>query len=227
MKKIILTFTILFIFISKTDAKSTEQELRELNDTVNQMEEKLENLEKTRLDKMYPVGSIYITTVYSSASDVKNAIGGTWEVYGSGRTLFSVNTNDSNFNTVNKTGGVSSVTLSTSNLPSHTHSIPTLTGTAASAGAHTHKLTFNGGSWTGFPYSKTAGYYINYFGGDKEVGGTTNDAIRTTIANAGAHTHNVTVNSGTSAKATGSNGSATSFTNLNPYITVYMYKRVG
>lgn len=223
MKKIILTFTILFVLIGKADAKSTEQELRELNDTVNQMEEKLGNLEKSRLDKMYPIGSIYITTVYSSASDVKNAVGGIWEVYGSGRTLFSVNTNDSNFNTVNKTGGVSSVTLSTSNLPSHTHSIPALTGTAASAGAHTHKLLFNGNTYTGYPYSKTAGQYLNFYLGDKVDGGTTNDAIKTTIANAGAHTHSVTTNSSTS----GSNGSGTSFTNLNPYITVYMYKRIS
>ena len=39
----------------------------------------------------------------------------------------------------------------------------------------------------------------------------------------GAHTHTVT----TTASTTGAQGSGTAFTNLQPYITVYMYKRVS
>lgn len=229
MRKLLLIFVMIFIFIGHVDAKSIEQKLRELNDNVNKVEEKINDLEKTKLDKMYPVGSIYISTVYSSVSEVKNAIGGTWETYGSGKTLFGVNTADSNFNVSEKTGGVSSVSLNTNNLSNHSHSIPQLSGTAnagttaATGGNHTHNFLYNNNKFVGFPYSKTGGSYINFFGGDKAVSGITNDAIRTTVATAGAHTHTVTTNANT----TESSGSSTSFTNLSPYITVYMYKRVG
>ena len=47
--------------------------------------------------------------------------------------------------------------------------------------------------------------------------------ITMTNASAGAHTHTIT----TTASTSGSVGSGTAFTNLQPYITVYMYKRVG
>lgn len=223
MKKIIFTIGIVFILIGNVNAQTVEQELKELRNSIDALEERMTNLETTRLDKMYPIGSIYITNTYSSAAAVSSAIGGTWETYGNGRTLVGVNSGDSNFNTVNKTGGVSSVNLTTANLPSHTHSIPVLSGTAASAGAHTHNFLYNNKNYTGFPYSKTAGGYINFYGGNAEVSGTTNDNIRTTIASSGAHTHTVS----TTASDTDSTGSGMAFTNLQPYITVYMYKRVG
>lgn len=54
------------------------------------------------LDKVYPVGSVYIS--------VKNVnpgsfIGGTWVQFGQGKTLVGVNTSDTDFDTVEKTGG--------------------------------------------------------------------------------------------------------------------------
>ena len=49
-------------------------------------------------------------------------LGGTWVSWGSGRVPVGVNTNDTNFNTVEKTGGESTHKLVTSEMPSHNHS---------------------------------------------------------------------------------------------------------
>lgn len=65
------------------------------------------------LNKIYPVGSIYMSASLSTAAQVEEAIGGTWIAWGSGRVPVGVNTNDANFNTVEKTGGA--------NTSSHKH----------------------------------------------------------------------------------------------------------
>jgi hypothetical protein len=67
---------------------------------------------------VYPVGSIYMSVVNNSPATF---LGGTWAVWGTGRVAVAVNTGDSNFNTVEKTGGASTVALSTSQMPSHYH----------------------------------------------------------------------------------------------------------
>ena len=51
---------------------------------------------------MYPVGSIYMSTKSTNPSTY---FGGTWVAWGSGRVPVGINTSDSNFNTVEKTGG--------------------------------------------------------------------------------------------------------------------------
>lgn len=51
---------------------------------------------------IYPVGSIYIST---SSTNPSSYFGGTWTAVAQGRTLIGVNTSDSDFNTVMKTGG--------------------------------------------------------------------------------------------------------------------------
>ena len=53
------------------------------------------------LDRMYPVDSIYISTNSTSPASL---YGGTWERYGKGRTLVSVDESDTDF-TAGKTGG--------------------------------------------------------------------------------------------------------------------------
>ena len=224
MKKILFILIFSFIFVSNVNALSLDEQIKSLKENLTMVNERLSNEEKDRLNKMHPIGSIYITTEYSTSIAVSNSIGGTWEAYGTGRTLIGVNTSDSNFNTVNKTGGVSSVALSISNLPSHTHGIPALTGTAASAGTHNHKFLYKNKEYAGWGYSNVAGGYINFYYGNAPISGTaSDDSIRTTFSTAGAHTHSVTTNAST----TGSNGSGSSFTNLPPYITVYMWKRVS
>lgn len=57
----------------------------------------------------YPVNSIYMSTSSSNPSTYMG--GGTWVRWGKGRVPVSVDEADSDFNTVEKTGGVDAVTL--------------------------------------------------------------------------------------------------------------------
>lgn len=50
----------------------------------------------------YRVGDLFLTTI---ATNPSSFLGGTWELFGPGRCLVCVNTSDSDFNTVKKTGG--------------------------------------------------------------------------------------------------------------------------
>lgn len=72
------------------------------------------------LDLVYPVGAIYMSNKSTNPSSL---FGGTWVEWGKGRVPVGVNTSDSNFSSVEKTGGTSTVTLTTKQIPSHTHHI--------------------------------------------------------------------------------------------------------
>ena len=54
------------------------------------------------LAKIYPVGAIYMSVSPTSPSSL---FGGTWTPWGSGRVPVGINSSDSDFNTVEKTGG--------------------------------------------------------------------------------------------------------------------------
>lgn len=53
-------------------------------------------------DIMYPVGSIYISV---NNINPQTFFGGTWEAFATGKTLIGVDTNDTDFDSVEKTGG--------------------------------------------------------------------------------------------------------------------------
>ena len=69
---------------------------------------------RTLLDMFYPVGAIFITTVNTNPSSY---MGGTWARFGNGQTLIGVNESDTDFSTVQKTGGSKSHVLKNANLP--------------------------------------------------------------------------------------------------------------
>lgn len=54
---------------------------------------------------IYPVGSIYITTVDDTVEKVKARFGGTWAAFSTGRVLVGVDTSDTDFDTVQESGG--------------------------------------------------------------------------------------------------------------------------
>lgn len=162
----------------------------------------------------YPVGSIYITTGSTSPASL---FGGTWTHINS-RFLYSTS---SETGSTTGTGGSSTRTLSASNIPSHTHSIPSLSGTAASAGAHTHIVTkattsYAGGtqnSWRCMSFSSTN----HDFNDDAPV-----------TESAGAHTHSVTTTASTTGAYGGnSSGNTASFSILPPYYYVHMWRRTA
>lgn len=173
---------------------------------------------KTLLDYLHPVGSIYISTTSTNPGTI---FGGTWVQWGAGRVPIGINTSDTNFNTVEKTGGSKTHTITASEMPSHSHSIPALSGTAASAGSHSHRLKRANAGQTDF---STLGEFTNRTSGKEplqQAGNYTWDVISPTTTSAGAHTHTVS----TTASTTGNKGSGTAMNILQPYIVCYMWKR--
>ena len=78
------------------DASGTVQ------DKLKILDSRIDNIENSMLDKMYPVGSIYMTTTYSTTEEVTNAIGGEWEKYAQGRTIIVEGTDESGYIYINQ-----------------------------------------------------------------------------------------------------------------------------
>lgn len=85
----------------------------------------LKNNNKTILDLTYPIGSIYLSIKNTNPSSL---FGGTWEAWGAGRVLVGVDTTQTEFETVGKTGGEKTHTLTVDEMPSHNHA-QSLSGT--------------------------------------------------------------------------------------------------
>lgn len=71
----------------------------------------------------YKVGDIFLSFNSTDPATVKGY--GTWVLRGQGKTLVGVDTSDSDFNTVKKTGGAKTHTLTVAQMPSHSHGIYT------------------------------------------------------------------------------------------------------
>lgn len=80
----------------------------------------IQNLVDNTVDKFYPVGSVYISVNDTNPSTL---FGGTWERFAAGRTLVGVDTGQTEFNTVKKTGGAKTVALTVNQIPSHSHKV--------------------------------------------------------------------------------------------------------
>ena len=113
---------------------------------------------KTIFDLIYPIGSIYLSV---NSTNPKNLFGGTWIQWGSGRVPVCVNTSNSKFNSVEKTGGAETHTLTTSQMPSHSGHIPNASYAWGDAGEATYVLDRNSGAVfqhaTNRPYVLRAG----------------------------------------------------------------------
>jgi len=151
---------------------------------------------KNILDLIYPTGTLYITEVASFNPNTEWI--GTWSLDCIGQTIVGVDTAQTEFNTVNKTGG-------SKYMLQHGH---TYSGTVSWVGDHEHGLR---GYWTvNTGSSKQVAAFTDTYGG---VSGDT------PVIEAGAHDHTY---SGTTANAgTGNSG------NLQPYKTKYMWTRTA
>ena len=70
---------------------------------------------------VYPVGSIYTSVVATNPATLLGV--GTWAAFGAGKVMVGIDSGDTDFDTVEETGGAKtdSHTLTTSEIPSHTH----------------------------------------------------------------------------------------------------------
>lgn len=224
MKKLLFILFLVFVFLNHVSAVDVNAQVDELLNNINKAKEKIQISNTNMLEKIYPIGSVFITTKYTTPEEVENNIGGTWERYSNGRNLIGVDESISEFNSANKTDGKSEILLAATNLPSHSHDIPKLSGTAASAGNHTHNLLWGSDNC---PVSITyvsgniKTLNINSFDwGNSHIYST--DNFKTTTAT--THFHEITIAT-SNTKAT--SNVVKSFSNLQPYITVYIYKRIS
>ena len=85
--------------------------------TFNTMQSNIEQA----INSIYPVGSIIIR---DDTEDMSNFLGFTWEKVFAGRVLVGLDTSQTEFNTIGKTGGEKKHTLTVSQIPSHQHTVP-------------------------------------------------------------------------------------------------------
>ena len=159
------------------------------------------------VNALYPVGSIYTNAAVSTNPNTLLGFG-TWTAFGSGKVLVGVDAGDTAFDTLGETGGSKdAITVS------HTHTA-TFTGTAL--GTHNHTIT---ATTSGSDSPQGSLNYPVYNGTSGEGGGTGTPLSPTLAAvSAGTPAGSVTVDS------TGSSGTNA---NLQPYITVYMWRRTA
>ena len=75
------------------------------------------------MSDIYPVGSIYINAAVTT--NPATLLGfGTWVAFGTGRMMVGYDASDTDFDALQETGGAKTHTLTTSELPSHTHNNP-------------------------------------------------------------------------------------------------------
>ena len=178
------------------------------------------------LDDVYPVGSIYMSV---NATDPAGLFEGTtWQQIAGGRCLIGADTNYK----AGTMGGDATVTLALNQIPAHGH-----TATAGSNGTHKHNRgtmeitgTFAGDD------SARAGHHGEYPTGafydagyvnldlDSSNGSGTRVGFQASRSwtgetnEAGNHTHSVTISSA---------GGGQAHNNMQPYLVVYIWKRIS
>ena len=183
----------------------------------------------------YPIGSIYMSVNNVNPSTI---FGGTWVSWGAGRVPVGINANDGDFNTVEKTGGAKTHTLTVAQMPSHTHTQNSHNHTQNShnhtqnahthtQNAHDHDVRYKGFSIS----SSSSGYMVlrRNESADSYDGTDGNAAMSTTATNQNTTaTNNATTATNNATTATNQNtGGGGAHNNLQPYITCYMWKRTA
>lgn len=241
----------------------------------------VENVMRDKDEEKYYIGKVIIDIANINPATYLGF--GTWELFGQGKCLVGVDVNDTDFNTILKTGGEKKHTLTVSETPSHTHNFSATSGNQSanhthSVGAHAHGLNSHthsfsatsgeGGNHRHSPENGSTHGFQSYKRDDNNVSrfqvasGSAYHAVSSRVPDldgvdystyttySGTHTHTVSGTSGaasgstanstafnsgsnsanhthTVSGTTGSSGTGDSHNNLQPYITVYFWKRVA
>jgi len=120
----------------------------------------------------FPIGSIFTTTVaYADSDAVVTAIGGTtWVAFGAGKVLVGLDASDTDFDTSEETGGAKtdSHTLTTDEMPAHTHTVKRQAGAGGSApsvggGQDNTETTSSTGGGSAHEHDIVQPYIVVYF----------------------------------------------------------------
>lgn len=93
--------------------------------------ENLKAMQKGLMELVFPIGSTYITQSDTNPNSILEF--GTWERL-KGRVCVGLDEDDTDFNTIGKTGGEKTHTLTKSEMPAHNHASDSLVSWTQSAG---------------------------------------------------------------------------------------------
>ena len=154
------------------------------------------NISET-LKKVYPVGSIYMSTVSTNPATLFGF--GTWEAMPAGRVLLAQGTASWGTYNAGSTGGEATHKLTVGEIPSHTHN-----ATSNSSGGHTHNY-----------HKPLSGSLMELCGGSDS--NRTHERFSTVAtSNSGTHTHTVSISN---------TGDSNAHNNMPPYYSCYMWRR--
>lgn len=161
------------------------------------------NLDIISFDQIYPIGAIYMSTVSTNPATLFKI--GNWEALPAGRVLLAQGTSTWGVNySAGSTGGEDKHTLTVSESASHNH-----TGSATTSGStHTHALTMRAS------HGKSGNGGVPRFGD----GDVWSDYKTQNLSAAGEHSHAITINN---------SGGGQAHNNMQPYLSVYMWKRTS
>jgi microcystin-dependent protein len=152
------------------------------------------------LNMTYPVGSIYMST---SATNPGSLFGGSWERYAVGRVQVGVSEGEGEFAGPGYAGGEKYHTLTVNEMPYHNHG----GGTGGQSADHAHSI--------GYRVMTEGDRYVV----DRQV--TSSGFFATTT---GVYTGGVTANHYHGIPA---DGASWGHNNMQPYIAVYIWRRIG
>lgn len=161
------------------------------------------NLDIISFDQIYPIGAIYMSTVSTNPATLFKI--GNWEALPAGRVLLAQGTSTWGVNySAGSTGGEDKHTLTVSESAPHNH-----TGNATTSGStHTHALTMRAS------HGKDGNGGVPRFGD----GDVWSDYKTQNLSAAGEHSHAITINN---------SGGGQAHNNMQPYLSVYMWKRTS
>jgi len=154
---------------------------------------------QAKTDMQIAVGDVHVSTVSTNPA---TSLGyGTWTSFGAGRVLVGLDSSDTDFDTSEETGGSKTHTLTTDEMPSHTHIQDSHNHLQ---NQHRHGLPVSGSTTAGY-----AGFFRSASGAETKYTNYTTPTNQATTA----------TNQNT--------GGGSAHTILNPYIVVYMWKRTA
>ena len=172
----------------------------------------------------FPVGAVFIAVVSTNPGTLLGY--GTWSAFGAGRVLVGLDAGQTEFDTVEETGGSKTVTLTAaqSGLPQHTHVQDAHTHTQNS-----HNHTQDAHSHTYSSQTATSGGASSYEHGAIDTSSAATESSISVNATTATNQAATAVNQNATAtnQNAGPSDAAQAHTNLQPYIVVYMWKRTA
>lgn len=185
--------------LKSSDWNNVLANINVLNNKIISLEQKLDSVEwnfESQIIEAFPIWSIIMTTNWENPNSYLWYW--TWEAWWNWRAPVWVNTNEVEFNSVEKIWWAKTHTLTTAQMPSHSHSI-------SSDWNHTHTITVNTSwnpDWWGDSWRS---YWNNVWWSNSP-----------STSAAWSHAHTIY-----------STWWGSAHNNLQPYITAYMWKRIN